>query len=52
VSVKTAIVLGRLIIPSFSIMKLEVVGSSIFMVETELVASSKTFVSVYQTSYS
>jgi hypothetical protein len=33
-------------------MKLEVVGSFIFMVETEPVASSKTFVSFYQTSYS
>jgi len=30
-------------------MKLEVVGSSIFMVETELVAYLKTFVSLYQT---
>ena len=35
----------------FSTMKLEVVGSSTFMVETELVTSSKTSVSFYQTSY-
>jgi hypothetical protein len=32
-------------------MKFEVVGSSMFMVETETVASSKTFVSFYQNSY-
>jgi hypothetical protein len=32
-------------------MKLDVVSSSIFMVETEAVASSKTFVSFYLTSY-
>jgi len=32
-------------------MKLEVVGSSIFMVDTKLVASSKTSVSFYQTAY-
>jgi hypothetical protein len=31
-------------------MKLEVVGSSILMVDTEPVASSKTLVSFYQTS--
>ena len=36
---------------SFSTMKLEVVGSSIFMVEAELVASSTTFVGFYHTSY-
>jgi len=33
-------------------MKLEVVSSSIFMVEIELVCSSETFVIFYQTSYS
>jgi len=32
-------------------MKLEVVGYPIFIVETEPVASSKTFVSFYETSY-
>ena len=32
-------------------MKLDVVSSSIFTLETEPVASSKTFVSFYQTSY-
>jgi hypothetical protein len=58
VFVKRAVVLivtqCRLIeiyLPSFSTIKLEVVGPSIFMVETEVVASSKIFVSFYQTSY-
>jgi len=36
----------------FSTTKLEVVGSSIFMVEKELFASSETFASFHQTSYS
>jgi len=58
VSVQRAVVLvvtpcrvTEFIIPSFSTMKLQMMGSSIFMVETELVASSKTFVNFYQTSY-
>ena len=38
--------------PFFSSMKWEVVGSSILMVETELVPSSKTVVSFYYTSIS
>jgi hypothetical protein len=41
----------KFIVPSFPTMKLEVVGSSIFIVETEPVASSKTSVSFHHTSY-
>jgi len=58
VSVKKAVVfvatprrLIEIYHPFFSTMELEVVVSTIFMVATESVASSKTFVSFYQISY-
>ena len=52
VSVKRAVVLVvRPCRLCFSTMKSQVEGSSIFMVETELVASSKTSVSFCQNSY-
>ena len=37
--------------PSFPTMKLDVLGSSIFKVETEAFVSSKTFVSFYRALY-